>query len=136
MKRQGSCRSSFSRPVLLAPLPLCSSSCLASDNVKRRLRRERPRVGATSCRWEQALDLLMSIKTRGLTPDVVSFSSAMSACDRAGEWQVSEWPSSLWVSAVFCAEGSADTGCFSRRPCVLPSHGTKPKNLSALTSLM
>lgn len=30
----------------------------------------------------------MGIKTRGLSPDVFSFSSAMSACDRAGEWQV------------------------------------------------
>ncbi|CAM9972289.1 unnamed protein product, partial [Ectocarpus sp. 8 AP-2014] len=29
----------------------------------------------------------MGIKTRGLSPDVFSFSSAMSACDRAGEWQ-------------------------------------------------
>lgn len=41
-----------------------------------------------SSRWQQALDLLMGIKARGLTPDVVSYSSAMSACDRAGEWQV------------------------------------------------
>ncbi|CAM9800577.1 unnamed protein product, partial [Ectocarpus sp. 12 AP-2014] len=38
-------------------------------------------------RWEQALSLLIGIKTRGLSPDVFSFSSAMSACDRAGEWQ-------------------------------------------------
>lgn len=42
----------------------------------------------TSCRWEQALNLLAGISSRGLSPDVVSFSSAMSACDRAGEWQV------------------------------------------------
>ena len=30
----------------------------------------------------------MGIKKRGLAADVISFSSAMSACDRAGEWQV------------------------------------------------
>lgn len=74
--------------------PCCWCCCpfasmyFASYNMMRRLCCERPRVGAASCRWEQALDLLMGIKTRGLTPDVVSFSSAMSACDRAGEWQV------------------------------------------------
>lgn len=39
-------------------------------------------------RWTQALELLARIKNRGLAPDVISFSSAMYACDRAGKWQV------------------------------------------------
>lgn len=35
-----------------------------------------------------ALELLGSIETRNLVPDVISFTSTMSACGRAGEWQV------------------------------------------------
>lgn len=40
-------------------------------------------------RWQEALELLSSTRATGLVPDVVSYTSAMSACDRAGEWQVS-----------------------------------------------
>ncbi|CAM9832210.1 unnamed protein product, partial [Laminaria digitata] len=38
-------------------------------------------------RWRKALELLGSIETRNLVPDVISFTSTMSACGRAGEWQ-------------------------------------------------
>lgn len=36
----------------------------------------------------KALELLERMGGRGLTPDVISFTSAMSACVKAGEWQV------------------------------------------------
>lgn len=39
-------------------------------------------------RWKHALELLASIEARGLSPDVISFTSTMAACDQAGEWQV------------------------------------------------
>lgn len=57
------------------------------------------RCGLNYCRWGKALELLASIETRGLAPDVVSFTSVMSACDRAGEWQV----------MIFGAGGSSST---------------------------
>lgn len=37
--------------------------------------------------WECALSLLRRMKEVGLTPDVQTYSSAISACEAAGEWQ-------------------------------------------------
>lgn len=44
---------------------------------------------ALTRRWRQALGLLSKMNERGLTPDVCTYTSAMCACDRAGEWQAS-----------------------------------------------
>lgn len=60
---------------MFPPYSLCSSPRLS------------PLV-AIKYRWQKALELLGSIETRNLVPDVVSFTSTMSACGRAGEWQV------------------------------------------------
>lgn len=46
------------------------------------------RISTVLDRSDQALALLTKMESRGLTPDVVSYASAMRACDRAGEWQV------------------------------------------------
>ena len=37
--------------------------------------------------WECAISLLRQMKERGLTPDMQTLSSAISACESAGEWQ-------------------------------------------------
>lgn len=47
------------------------------------------RTSTVPDRSDLALALLTKMESRGLTPDVVSYASAMHACDRAGEWQVS-----------------------------------------------
>lgn len=77
------------------------------------------RRSASYCRWQQALDLLMGIKRRGLAPDVVSYSSAMSACDRAGEWQVNIgryyrgcWNYAMLSRTVSSSYSVEDSECF------------------------
>lgn len=51
-------------------------------------------------RWREALDLLVKMEARGLTPDVVTYTTLMCACDRAGEWQVSSFVLSVQARDV------------------------------------
>ena len=37
--------------------------------------------------WERALELLEEMRERGLKPDVISCSAAISACEKGGKWQ-------------------------------------------------
>ena len=36
---------------------------------------------------EEAVALLVTMRQRALTPDVISYNAAMSACERGGQWQ-------------------------------------------------
>lgn len=49
--------------------------------------------------WERAVGLLDDMRARGLTPDVVTYSSLVSACQKAG--QVLRKPSILLVYILF-----------------------------------
>merc|ERR1712118_57970 len=37
--------------------------------------------------WERALSLLDEMRERGVSPDVISFNAAISACEKGGQWE-------------------------------------------------
>jgi pentatricopeptide repeat protein len=44
--------------------------------------------GSKDGRWETALDLLESMTASGLTPDLVTYNSVISACGLGQQWQL------------------------------------------------
>jgi len=37
--------------------------------------------------WQQALELLAEMQAQGLEPDVITYSAAISACEKAEQWE-------------------------------------------------
>lgn len=77
-------------------------ACNQAEHEKRRQRRRRERLFGTSSIpafnydddddddlqfWEAALSLFRRMKEEGLTPDAQTYSSVISACEAAGQWQ-------------------------------------------------
>ena len=38
-------------------------------------------------KWERALSLRDEMRERGVTPNVISFNAAISACEKGGKWE-------------------------------------------------
>ena len=52
--------------------------------------RKCPKYGtaqAKDSQWERALALLDEMRSDGVAPNVISFNSAITACERAGRWE-------------------------------------------------
>ena len=68
-------------------------ACNQAEHVHRRsllqetTAADNPEDASSFSWWECSLSLLRQMKERGITPDMQTLSSAISACERAGEWQ-------------------------------------------------